>query len=753
MRENAPKFEPFALINDIIKPRRLRVALALTAAWAAFFMALPCAALAAAGDLASTFAHLGLNGREARTVTLRELGLLQDVTLSAPDTRQEFYLPVPADVPLSDATLQLDGGYVRGDGGRVTMLLSLDGSPVLSRAFTQDAGNVAVNIGVDGAPRSAGFVRLGLGFASVINQNVCTDQTAIGNVLRVRPETRLTFSFDPADIRDLRTAWSALPYAPVLAVSSPKLASDAYDTAWRTDALLQRDGKRPLVQALPAVGDTADLTGIDVPAALRAIPAFSALASGGKHAISDDAELGALVALGARAAFGPDVIVADDGMRKRIVGALDALRAQVATASADAVPAFDEWRARTMNTLTAPLAPGEVRIAHVGGRAVIVVGDTRGIGALAASWRPIDVSNRLIVHSIDADQRVRGDNIALSELGGDPRSIDVQTNASWSARFDLAAASGNGRLPQNVVLDLAASPTLSNGGATATVYFNDVMIGARLLNVDGVRQRIIVPIPRYALARTNELRVSFRRQPDAGCQARQAYPVAVLPTSHLQLGNSTLDNTFAGMAARFASAATVYVPHAWLDDALNSVPRLAYLTGAAGVAPVQAKFAVSESGATVHPDGAFLAADVPLADEHNPAVYSADRLSLKSASGDMLLDMSGLSRVAVVSVASSNGQSGVVYRSAGAMPVLSDKLQLSRGDIAVVDGSGVLKQFDTVNPDELVDEPAGSSDWITRHWARWGIPAVLVVLLLVLIALAGQARRRHLRRQKKDNGA
>lgn len=734
------------LINDIFERRGPRAVLASCAACAVLLFGSPAAvfgASAADSGIPGAFARLGLDTQESRTVTLRQLGLLESVTLNAPDTRREFFLPVPAGVPISDAALQFDGGYVRGDGGRETMLLSLDGSPVLARAFTQDAGGVSANLGVDGAPRANGFVRLGLGFASVVSQTECADQTAIGNVLRVDPTTRLTFRFNPADVRDLRTAWSALPYAPVLAVSGGKLSAGAFDTAWRIDALLQRDGKRPVMQALPAVGETADLTGVDVPAPLRAIPAFAALAAGGRHAIADDAELGALLALAPRAAFGPDVIVADDTMRRRIDGALDALRAQIANAANDALPAFDAWRKRSAAQLTEPLEAGETRVAHVGGRALIVVGDARGIGALAQGFRPIDVSNRVIVHRIDLAQPARGDTIALADLGGDPRSIDVQTAASWGARFDLAAASGNGRLPEQVVLDLAASPTLSNGGATATVYFNDVMIGAKLINVDGARQRLVAPIPRYALARTNDLRVTFRRQADAGCQARQTYPVAVLPSSHLRLGNATPDDTFAGMAARYASSATVYVPRAYLDDALNAVPRLAVLTGATGIAPVSAKFAVTGAQDTAQPDGPFLAADVKLADEKNPAAYSAERLVLTAPNGDTLLDMSGLSRVAVVSVASAGGQSGVVYRSAGAAPVLTDKLQLSRGNIAVVGESGVLRQFDTADPQALTDEPATSTDWVTRHWARWGIPAVLVVLLLALIALAGHARRRH----------
>jgi hypothetical protein len=55
----------------------------------------------------------------------------------------------------------------------------------------------------------------------------------------------------------------------------------------------------------------------------------------------------------------------------------------------------------------------------------------------------------------------------------------------------------------------------------------------------------------------------------------------------------------------------------------------------------------------------------------------------------------------------------------------------------------VLKAFDTVDPDDLSTGHVTSTDWVTRHWARWGIPAVLVLLLVALIVLAGRARRRH----------
>ena len=709
---------------------------------------------------ADGFARLSESVMETRTVSLRQLGLLTAVTLTAPDTRREFFLPVPADVPIYDAALQFDGGYVRGDGGRTTMLVSLDGSPVAARGFDKPEGGVSLNLGVDGTARAAGFVRLGLGYASVINDNVCTDQTAIGNVLRVDPSTRLTYRFNPADVQDLRTAWGALPYAPVLTIAGRSLEAHSMDTAWRVDALLQRDGMRPVTRAMPAVGSTTDLSGLDVPAGLRGIPAFDSLVSSAsapdaqRHTVANAAELGALLALAPRRSFGPDVLVADERLRNTFNSSLDALRAQIAQSAPATLPSFDAWRNRTANPLVAPLAAGEVRVAHYGGRTVIVVGDNAGAAVLASNWRPIDVSNRVVVHQIDTTgARAHHDDILLSDLGGEPRSVDVHSTAAWEASFDLAAASGDGKLPDEVVLDLAASPTLSDGAATATVYFNDVMIGAKLLSVDGKRERLRLKIPRYSLARTNNLRVSFRRQPDAGCQARQSYPVAVLPSSYLKLADGTPGKDFVGMAARYASSATVIVPQSYLDDAVNTVSRLAVLTGAAGVAPLPAKFAVVAKGDTAKPSGPFLAADVSLANEQDPVSFSANHLELNSAEGDGLINVSGLTRLAVLSVADSGNATGIVYRSTGESPVLTDKLQLSRGNIAVVDSTGVLKRFDTVEPDDLADAGSDSTEWVTRHWARWGIPFVLMLLLLLLIVVAQIVRKRKAAARRNGNGS
>lgn len=752
-------FHETTLLNFDMPPRyrfplRLTAAavLALAATLPAAHAAAPATVAAPAvtpassaiADPASLFAQAGAGRMATRTVALADLGMRDPVVLNAPDTRQELYLPVPVNVPISNATLQLDGSYLHADGGRTTMLLSLDGAPVFARALTQAQaqGDAALSIGVDGTARPSGFVRVGLGWSSVINDNICTDQTAIGNVWKVAQTSRLTYSFDPAAITDLRTAWSALPQAPVVMTGARKVAAPAFDTAWRAESQMQREGKTPVTRAWPVAGDTVDLSGVAVPAPLRSIPAFAALSNGDSHTLANPAEAGALLALAPHSGFAPDVIVADDTLRATLKTELDALRSQI-TVPATAT-AFDAWRTRAIGPIADPLAAGEVRLAHLPGQVTIVVGDNDGVAVLARAWRAIDVSNRLVVHQIDRGQNEDVDAISLAALGGEPRTLDVLGRTTWSANFDLGAVSGHGKLPSNVVLDISAMPTANVAGQTAAIYFNDVLIGAQLLTGDGKPQRITAHVPHYALAPGNALRVVFDRPPEAGCAARsQGRPIAILPTSKLELDTADLDDDFTGMVAHFATQASVIVPASYLDDTTLTLSRVARLANAAGVVPARATLTVVNGSDAFAPTGPFLAADVTLKDETSRTALSKDRMTVNDSSGKVVTDVSGLKNLALISAVKAGGTAGIVYRATGdTAPVLPASLLLRRGDVAIVDSTGVAKTFDTLHPGEVFQaDNAGS--WTSRTALRWVIPVVIVALFLLLLGVASVARRKH----------
>ncbi|MFH7489601.1 hypothetical protein RA273_29175, partial [Pseudomonas syringae pv. tagetis] len=69
------------------------------------------------------------DSRQERLIELTELGIDRPINLTATEARRELYLPVPANEPLTDATLNFHAIYLNGEAGRNTLLLTQDGYP------------------------------------------------------------------------------------------------------------------------------------------------------------------------------------------------------------------------------------------------------------------------------------------------------------------------------------------------------------------------------------------------------------------------------------------------------------------------------------------------------------------------------------------------------------------------------------------------------------------------------------------------
>ena len=161
----------------------------------------PLTALQAATSVANSpgeaFRQLNADNWVSREVTFAELGFTGPLVLGAPDSRRVIYLPVPANVPLSNGEIKLNANYLRADGGRTSLVILLDTYPVSARPFTLEKGDASITLGVAGTPRPNGFVRLGLNWDTALgaDQN-CTDARPEGKVLRIEPDSRFTYRFD-----------------------------------------------------------------------------------------------------------------------------------------------------------------------------------------------------------------------------------------------------------------------------------------------------------------------------------------------------------------------------------------------------------------------------------------------------------------------------------------------------------------------------------------------------------------------------
>lgn len=685
-----------------------------------------------------------------RQVSLADLGFDKPIALRGGggdnDIRRELFLPVPAGIPLQGATLQLDADYLRGDGGRSTFVLSLDGYPVSSRRFSDDKGDASLNIGVDGARRDTGFVRVGALWNSVVSDVVCADQSAPGNVLRVLPTTRLRYRIDRSQLGSLATAWSTLPPAPVLLVASRSVGQPAYDAAWRIGVALERAGKRVQVRALPAVGDTIDMGNAPLPADLRSVPAFAALAAeGGRHRIGSAAEVGALLTLGSHGPLQADIAIADSALAQQVNAALDALGAQMGGVDAEA---FAAWRASAFGLAAQPPKAGEVALKSFGGAPVVAVAADAGPKAALlfdSLWKPVAGGSTIALATVS---RPRPDErILLSDLGGKPGSLDVGNRSDWTATFGIEDVTDDGRGPRALVFDLSATPDSTGAGPVASVYYNDFLLGAELLPPDGKPHRMRVRVPDYMLAARNVVRVSFLRQlSKPRCHDQQtSYPVSVLPTSHVELGKIASGSTFTGVRRLFADGGQVIVPAAWLADAPTSLPRAIRYADTAGVSLARTTLVVvadDKARDPVRPTATFLALGLPV--ENAPARLDPQQGRLVLANGKTtLLDASHLDRTAVLQVADSGGQRGIVFEAtAPDAPVPRKPLQLSHGDVALLDANGVTLEIDSRDPHgaQLADQANPESLW--QRYRGWWIALGVVVVLLLLVARIAQVRRR-----------
>lgn len=708
--------------------------------------------VAHAGEIGDVVKSLAGSSIVRERITLRDLGLTQPVTLNSSAAARDIYLPVPANVPLVDPSLVVDGHYIRADGGRTTYTMALDGNVVAARSPTDAQGKADVSVGVDGAPRPSGFVRLGLAWASATGRDDrCDDDRMIGNVLQVSPDSYFEYGYDPSSVTDIASAWSALPRKVTLLVAGEALDNASYDAAWRLGVALERAGKDVQIVALPKVGSEIETSGLQIPSALANVPAFAALAKGGKVALTNEAEIGALLLLGAPQVRA-DVAVSDPALAAGLKTAFDAVGAELEQADPAASAALDALSTRK-DTLLTPAESKTVDVRTLAGRPVISVSPDAAAaasGLFDGLWRKTALVRGMVLNTVGKPDN-GANSVALGSLNQSAGNLEVVARGDWTTTFDLGSI-GQDKVPSSMTINVSAAPGASETSPVASVFINDYLLGAKRLTADGKAERITVDVPAYALLPRNTVRVQFQRQPAGGnCEVPQAFPAAVLPDSRIWLKAAPAAQEFSGMVAKLAGDSEVIVPQAWRNSATQSLPTLIHVADAAGISPSNAVLSVGENNTAITPKKPFLAFDVPVAGAADMVKVSGEHVSIADKKGKIFYDVSGLDHVAVLQAVTGGAEPGISYRTVGEGPHLDKAFQLGAGDVAVVGESGVLASVDSSGASAALNgasnnEPFTLSKLLDRaFWDRhlsWIATAGVGLAFLLLLLLAGRARKR-----------
>lgn len=694
-----------------------------------------------------------------RSFALADLGFGDDVLLNGYDSRQEFYLPVPRSLQIADASIDFRGRYYKAEEGRTSMLLFVNGKPVHSRRIESPEGDASQVLKVDTTKPTDGFMRFRVNWLNNVGQRICDVERSTGNVLSVSNGTRFNYRFSSSALTSLADAWLTLPARPTLLVGSKNLGKTAYDTAWRIGVALEQANRRVEVKAFPAPGDAINTAGWQVPAGLATLPAFAALAKNeSRHVIKDEAEVGALVVLGSALATG-DIVVSDASLQKQIAAALDALGAQFSN-DADGARALATWRG-LQTAIGSVAAPSHsIRLATFGAHPVIVVAEDAGAkaaGAFGDVWRSALTTRDVVVSEADTPNVLDRSQLRLTNLGGSDANFDVLSRGDWTTTVPLGALAVNGRMPADLVVDVAAAPGASSTRPVASVFWNNVLLSAKRLEADGRPERLDARIPGYALGLSNVVRVSVQRQPYSNdCnETPQAFPVSVLPTSYVRDGESEPDGSFVGLLPLMSGNPELIVPASYLSEAPASLMQVIRIAVAAGLTPVRTQLVVAAQGEITTPTKPFLAMQAAVDGASTKVEMKDARLRINGKTTPWL-DVDGLAQLSAVEVANAHGQYGLLWQALGAQVATQEKpFVLNRGDIALIGAQGPVSWIDGSNPSASHPPRAGESafyEW--RRYLSWGVPLVSAALLLVLLLLvwAYRVRRRH-HRNKNLNDA
>ena len=457
--------------------------------------------------------------------------------------------------------------------------------------------------------------------------------------------------------------------------------------------------------------------------------------------------MGALMSLGATRPFRGDIIIADKAMTAAMGAAFDALSTQLRAASPDAVAPYADWRARSLDFSAHMLASREILLARVSDRPTIVVAADAGAkaaGLFSTYWSRVAAAPTMMVQA--ADQPVTDASaVSLKYLGGKPGSFDVLAHADWAATFDIGAVGADGHVPSTLVLDVSAAPSAARTPPVMSIFMNDTLLGAKEMTADGKVERVSAPIPGYALLARNVLRVAFVRQlaSDRCRETPEAYPVSVLPSSHMLLKKATPADDFRGMVSRYATGAHVMVPASYLADAAVTLPRVVRLAASTGVSPQNARFTAVTGDAVPAPGGAFLAMELPLKDARSKVKVEAGRVVMTSSTDKPFLDIAGMNNLAIVEVVKVGGEVGVSYRNAGNQPPAMEKsLLLSQGDVALIGSNGLLSEINTADPAGRAVVQGNNRPWLLTLGYGWMLPVLIVIFMIALLVFASRMRCR-----------
>ena len=752
-------FSAIAAAFSLLPLRQRRLAIAPTgvpfgAIVLLTFSSLATPALASPVSDALDLALLGQ--RYERSISLSTLGVLHAVKTFPADEVQEFYWR-------SSPSQSLDALSVAQPSQ----------TPGSLRAFVngqQTAAPAGASTKLGGLANNATTGAARVGFTSDGDLQKICEHPVPGDSRAIEASTHLSFyrdgSNDGAGAASGPEPWySAIQGMPdtvhVLVAAAP-LQPASFETGWRLGISLMQTGRDIAIRTFPTAGEAVDTTGLVVPDALAAVPAFAALRTAdSRHVLANHAEVGALLVLDAPQLLA-DVVVLDDALRAQLNAALDALMATVN--DEDARASLANWRAQHVPSAQTPTTKPLLAQQAFGARKAWVATPQTAESLSASGVAPTNAAWTLLYASANgaalATDRQQAGPIAKSAgTEGKTQQFTVQAPYNWGANFALQAGANAQRVPDFVNVQFKLPDAVRNQGPVGVVHWNGILLAAQQLKASNGINTIRTRVPVYALGAVNVLTVSMKLNAAVEtCVGAGNFPITALTLDAAADPGAvpeqrTAPAGFDEIAPRLAGKAQVAIPTQYLQRPRMGLGNAIRLAAAGNISPWHSALVVIKDGTRFSPTAPYLALNVDVRDETR-AIDQSNKQLLVGGRPVQGPGWTNSSPASVMQLSQTQNEFGLRWYPLGdETPVDRTGLLINHGRMALLGLAGNVawlnasgNEFHTTEQEKV----GPMYEW--RSLFSWGAPlaGLLLGMLVLLTVSAGIANR--LRRRKENHG-
>ncbi|NDA46317.1 MAG: hypothetical protein EBY21_03390 [Alphaproteobacteria bacterium] len=702
-----------------------------------------------------------------RTISLPEIGFKEGARLTGLGATRDLFFPVPRSMKFN-AQLTLAYESATSIDARRSVEVMIGERTLLLKPFNGTTERDSIKIPVNVADVSNGFIKVTVRYGHAMQEDRCVDMRYAGDHLTILPETNLKISFDRNGVDSVASALSLMPRDVSIYLPARELSAPEFGAALDTARALREMGRQVKFENLPGPDLTfqipqANASSTASPATPSQTPAISA----NQPAAQTPVGPAGLVQPSAMT-FAPRL---ESPFAKSPTNAAPLAAPIAPNQPAATVPAngFDSPSAWTRGAIViasgqdlanfvaqsrTPLYREDAKpdgqssslslINFSNGPAILISGQdpqsaARLIGSnwLSAGVRPII--------STDGDiLQIRSNGpLTFDRLQTDLGARDVLDRAQWSVSISAKDLPLHRRLSA-LHLNVAVAPDEGQTNAVVTAFFNETMMQSVSTGAD-MRAPLAFNIPNGLAGMNNSLRVMVQRQRQSGECAMQSvgYPSQLLGSSEiLTEPASEVLHDFFDVASAYREGVTIFLDS---RGPVTQRSQLSFLTELASnlippAAPLAIRFA--DPGLNAQTNGPFIALTTRAPENSEPSVrFDQGRTLIKGPDGRTLANLSAMKSTAIVQLLRAGLNQGLWIRPAAEESeiVAPSKLLLDRGNVAIIDRSGVAFSYSTER-DRLVQvlyPERMSLAEIANAYRPWVIGGLWLALTL-LVAMSMQ---------------